>query len=384
MKVAFIYGAYPPIPDGGAGFLKNLAHNLVKMGVEVSVITTSKIASSYNSIHSEGLNILPVINDWKLNLQNFKQLRKVLKETRPDIVHTIFPCATFGNDYQIPMLIKLACSKPLVTTLYGFSFLSGNFRMRLAILTLLHCSDRLLSDNDFVIGIINKYLRYLRKKICYIPSGSNIPNDIVKNLTKETLRQQYSISPNSFYICYFGYIDWTRGLENLFYAVKIVSERGYDVKVVMIGGNPFKSNKKYFEDLSILISELKLESQVIWTGFCDEEQVAHYFICSDICVLPFRRNTTGRSSLAAALSFGLPLITTSYNKELFSLRDHENVILVPPDNTYSLANAIIELINDPKLRFEMGQAAYNLWKSHFAWDVIAKNTLKIYEEVMNE
>jgi len=103
-----------------------------------------------------------------------------------------------------------------------------------------------------------------------------------------------------------------------------------------------------------------------------------------VCVLPFRQNTTGRSSLPAALAFGLPVITTSKTKTLFSLRDHENVILVPPDDIPSLAGAIGELIDQPNLRRNLGEAAFKLWQEEFSFEVIGRRTLSIYQEVVQE
>ena len=149
----------------------------------------------------------------------------------------------------------------------------------------------------------------------------------------------------------------------------------------MIGGNPYGTGRQRYEELSNLSRRLDLEPYLTWTGFCSEEEVAHYLMCSDLCVLPFRQNTTGRSSLPAALSFGLPLITTSRTKTLYSLRDHQNVILVPPDDVSSLAEAIGELSTQPELRRRLGEAAFKLWHEEFSFDVIARRALAIYQEV---
>lgn len=381
MKVAFVYGAYPPIRDGGAGFVRNLGRALATKGVKVSVITTSKIASSYTAAYRDDIQVLPVIDHWNLSRANFKQLRKPLNRVSPDVVHTIFPSATFGRSYHLPMLIKLACRVPLVTTLYGFAFRKGSLGNRLAITTLLHISDLLASDNDLVINSIKRYLPYLKGRLRYLPSGTNIPNEAMSRYSRLELRHRYSLDKDSFYICYFGYLDWERGLENIFQAVRLLCERGCNIRVIMIGGNPYHSNKEYFAKLAHLITQLNLDPYVIWTGFCSEEQVAHYFLCSDICVLPFRRNTTGRSSLPAALSFGLPVITTSHKKILFSLIDHDNVILVPPDDVVQLANAIYELISDPDLCKRLGQSAFRLWQTQFSWDAVTKKALDIYAEL---
>jgi glycosyltransferase involved in cell wall biosynthesis len=384
MKVAFLYAAYPPIPDGGAGFLKNLSETLTQMGVEVSVITTSQVASAYPERTDGAIRLYPVMDDWRISRGNYQKLRDLLRRIQPEVIHTIFPSSSVGRGYQSPMLVKLIAPQPLITTLYGFAFRSGGLGSRLAILNLLHLSDRLLSDNDFVIGILRRYLPHLRKKLSYLPSGSNIPNELGQHCRRESVRSQYGLAPEALYVCHFGYLDRTRDLESLFQAVRIQRRRARDVRVVMIGGDPFGIGRPRYEELSGLISRLDLEPYVTWTGFCAPEQVAHYLRCSDLCILPFRRNTTGRSSLPVALSFGLPVITTSRTKALFSLKDHENVILVPPNDVPSLAAAMGELCDHPALRQRLGQAGFKLWQEEFSFEVIGKRVLSIYQEVINK
>lgn len=384
MKIAFLYAAYPPIPDGGAGFLHNLAKTLVRFGAEISVITTAQVASEYRNGADGDIRIYPVMDDWLLSRGNYRKLKNILRQIQPEVIHTIFPSSSVGPGYQSPMLIKFAAPQPLITTLYGFSFLSGGLGSRLAILTLLHLSDRLLSDNDFVIGALRRYVPYLRKKLYYMPSGANISIEPRQKYTQAYLRAQYNFDPDALYICHFGYLDQTRNIESIFQAVKLQRERGRDVRVIMIGGDPFQNGRKRYETISTLISQLDLKPYVTWTGFCAEEQVAQYLICADLCVLPFSRNTTGRTSLPAALAFGLPVITTSRTKTLFSLRDHENVMLVPPDDVPSLSAALGELIDHPELRLRLGEAAFKLWQEEFSFEVIGRRALSIYQEVIKQ
>lgn len=384
MKIAFLYAAYPPIPDGGAGFLQNLAKTLVRLGAEVSVITTAQVAAEYRNGTDGDIRIYPVMDDWRLSRGNYKRLKDILRHIQPEVIHTIFPSSSVGSGYQSPMLIKFAAPQPLITTLYGFSFRLGSLGSRLAILALLHLSDRLLSDNDFVIGTLKRYLPYLRKKLFYMPSGSNISIELREKFTQAYVRAQYNFDPDALYICHFGYLDQTRNIESIFQAVKMQRDRGRDVRVIMIGGDPFNNGRKRYETLSTLISQLDLNPYVTWTGFCGEEQVAQYLKCADLCVLPFSRNTMGRSSLPAALAFGLPVITTSRTKTLFSLRDHENVMLVPPDDVPRLSEAIAALGDDPLLRRRLGEAAFTLWQEEFSFEVIGKRALYLYQEVITQ
>jgi len=56
--------------------------------------------------------------------------------------------------------------------------------------------------------------------------------------------------------------------------------------------------------------------------------------------------------------------------------------LVPPKDANALAEAIIELLNNDKLRQEMGENAYRVLSDKFSWDKIAQKTLQVYQEAI--
>jgi glycosyltransferase involved in cell wall biosynthesis len=65
---------------------------------------------------------------------------------------------------------------------------------------------------------------------------------------------------------------------------------------------------------------------------------------------------------------------------LLTLRDGENVLLVPPDDAAALAEAIARLADTPELRQRLGEGAKELSKA-FGWDSIAEKTLEVYHAI---
>ena len=96
----------------------------------------------------------------------------------------------------------------------------------------------------------------------------------------------------------------------------------------------------------------------------------------------------------AALVHGLPIVTTycarlpksgrlrksMVSQRLPSLRDGENVLLVPPDDVAALTEAIACLADTPELRQKLGQGAKETSKA-FGWDSIAEKTLEVYHAI---
>lgn len=58
--------------------------------------------------------------------------------------------------------------------------------------------------------------------------------------------------------------------------------------------------------------------------------------------------------------------------------------IVPPKNERALANAIIKLLNDEKLRKQMGENAYKKMKEKLSWKRIAEMTIVVYKEVIEK
>jgi glycosyltransferase involved in cell wall biosynthesis len=112
------------------------------------------------------------------------------------------------------------------------------------------------------------------------------------------------------------------------------------------------------------------------------EDVSAAFVSSDICVLPFLDGASfRRGSLMAALTHGVPIISTTPEIPIPELVHGENIYLVPPGDPDAIAEAIRVLANDPALRNRLGQGARELsWL--FDWERIADRTMELFRDVI--
>jgi glycosyltransferase involved in cell wall biosynthesis len=62
--------------------------------------------------------------------------------------------------------------------------------------------------------------------------------------------------------------------------------------------------------------------------------------------------------------------------------DNKTGFIVPPRDSQALAEAVIRLLKDKKLRKEMGENAYKKLKEDFSWDRITEKTLEVYREAI--
>ena len=83
MKVCFLTGEFPPMQGGVADHTSHLARCLAELGVDVSVVTSRKVASdSLSSVTS--LDIYPIVSGWGWGC--WSQIGRWLGEHHPDVL----------------------------------------------------------------------------------------------------------------------------------------------------------------------------------------------------------------------------------------------------------------------------------------------------------
>ena len=97
---------------------------------------------------------------------------------------------------------------------------------------------------------------------------------------------------------------------------------------------------------------------------------------ADACVLPFDQGVTlSRSSLAAAVSHGLPVVSTQAERVETPFRHGDNILLCPPKNAQALADNIVSLLADHELYQRLCRGSRQLAATWFSWDKAIDETI---------
>ena len=126
---------------------------------------------------------------------------------------------------------------------------------------------------------------------------------------------------------------------------------------------------------------LGLADAVVWTPWLGPAEAAELLASVDLCVLPYRRNSLGRSALAAALTLGVPTVLAGTPERIEPLRDGRDVALVEPEDPAGLARRSRGLLEDEAARARLREGAHTAAR-HFAWPRIAEAALGIYGEAI--
>lgn len=146
-----------------------------------------------------------------------------------------------------------------------------------------------------------------------------------------------------------GRLNKSKGHDILLQAIKILSQRGVEVKSRIIGAGPEDQNLRAMKD------SLGLQSQVEFTGSLSEDQIIAAMRQSDIFVLASNAEPLGVVYMEA-MAMEVTTIGTAAGGVAEIITTGADGILIPPRDAESLASAIEQLHKDPALRRQLGVA----------------------------
>jgi glycosyltransferase involved in cell wall biosynthesis len=137
-----------------------------------------------------------------------------------------------------------------------------------------------------------------------------------------------------------------KGVDYLIRATGKVLDQGYDAELEIIGTGPEKEN------LAKLAKNLGILNKIKFYGF--QNNILSALSRFDIFALtPTRRESFG-ISVTEAQAVGLPVVVTNISGLLEVVENSITGFVVPAQNIDAIATALIKLIENPKLRIQMG------------------------------
>ena len=167
-----------------------------------------------------------------------------------------------------------------------------------------------------------------------------------------------------------------KGVGEFVEAARMLKARGVQARFALVGEGDTGSPACVPSDL---LRQWQNEGVVELFGWHDDmaDVLAQ---CHVVCLPSHGGEGVPRSLLEAAAS-GKPIVTTDVSGCRDAVRDGENGFLVPPRQAAPLADAIERLVCDAELRRVMGQRGRERALNEFSVDIVAAQTLQVYEEL---
>jgi glycosyltransferase involved in cell wall biosynthesis len=317
------------------------------------------------------------VADWRLRGSDRERFRSTVSRLAPDVLHVLFPDSVLQERFQLPLLTPR--SIPLVTTWWNLAVgRRSPAALRLTSAGLLARSRVLTSHEPRVLEVLRSVPG--RKPVEWLPVGNNLDSG---GAVPSRAEARSGLGLDGTWLGYFGQLDETRGIEDLFAALSVLRQ-ARDVRLLMIGSagrqdryRADPASAAYLDRALALPKQLGIGDAVRWTEYLPDGDVMLALRAVDLCVLPYRRNSIGRSALAAAFAAGAPTVLAGSAAGIAPLLAGRHVALVPPRDPARLAAALAGLLDDDSARetLEAGAAAA---AELLSWPVIAEKASEIY------
>jgi glycosyltransferase involved in cell wall biosynthesis len=386
MRVGLLTGEYPPMQGGVGDHTRLLARHLSSLGVEVAVLT------SYRAVPPDttpGITVHPVITSW--GWRCWLQIARWLATHQSDVVHIQYQAAAYdlaGWINGLPWWLRLRRRRLRVVVTFHdlrepYLFPKAGPLRQWCVLALARYADGVITTNLEDEQMLRGYpwATHVRR----IPLGSNVEVQPPPGYDRHDWRARLGIGPTASLLAYFGFLNPSKGGEELVQALDALVHSGYDAHLLMIGaqvGDVDATNRAYLERVRERIRACGLEARVHWTGHITPDEVSAGLLAADVVVMPYRDGVSfRRTTFIAALRHGCAVVTTLPAVKLPELQDGENVLLVPRGDVGALAQAVAHLLQDATLATRLRTGAHALGRI-FDWEPIAHQTYALYQEVL--
>ncbi len=397
MNILYICGEYPPGKNGGIGsMVKLLANEMVRQGHNAYVaglypqgygqadyeedngvkvwrlryktdlgIFKNDFSFSDNLLHK--LLRISLLQHWDTATSTrrlFRFIADLVKQYRIDIIEmpdwNSFLYNSFTPvhipDFGVPLVVKFHG---------GHSYLRSE--MKQPVSKLIYKTEQALLNRADALIAVSRYtaekttaLFCLDKAVVVLYNCISIPPAAGIPAKENT-------------IVFAGALSRSKGVHSLLQAWNIVHRQYPDAMLHLYGKGPLKQLKK--------IPDNKALTSIIFHGHVSRELLHNAFAGATAAVFPSYSECFSMVPLEAMAAGGAVIYTErSSGPELIT--HGQNGLLVNPDDITSIADAILQLLEDKALRNQLASAGHQTVKEHFNITLSAQQHIQLYTETI--
>lgn len=393
--------------SGGQGvYIRNLAKAIVELGHKVDVL-----AGPPDPLLEGDVRLIPIET---LDLYNPADLFRIpsLKELS-DPVNLMEWLGVSTMGYPEPFTFGFRMMRYLKDHLHEYDIIHDNQSLSYGVWwsnryvpTLATIHHPMTVDRKLAVQSVRSPIKKLKHFRWYSFIGMqkrvsrNLPGIItVSEFSKKDIAREYKIPENRFHVVPNGInteLFYPRpeipreegrlivtnsadmplkGLYYLLQALPEVAKKFPFVRLTVIG------KAKENGGIEKLIRKLGIEYLVDFTGRIENEQFIREYARASIAIVPSLYEGFGLP-VGEAMATATPVISTTGGALPEVAGDA--ALLVPPANSAALAQAILDLLDNPEKRQKLGNAGYDRVQSHFTWKNAAEKTIETYRKIIRD
>jgi glycosyltransferase involved in cell wall biosynthesis len=172
---------------------------------------------------------------------------------------------------------------------------------------------------------------------------------------------------------FFGGLSKYKGVEDLIKAEPLIRARMPQATIRIAG---FSANPKYHHSLVSTGQHIEF-----LFGRQTDEMVPKLFEWADVLVLPYIEASQS-GVLLLGMAFGVPPVVTNVGGLPDVVVDRQNGLVVQPHDVQGLADAVVRLLSEQRLRHHVIENLVVDGRTTYSWDSIAARTVDVYRQLV--
>ncbi|MBA2749110.1 MAG: glycosyltransferase family 4 protein [Tatlockia sp.] len=315
------------------------------------------------------------------NLNSIYQLVKLIRKNKYDLIHVHTPIASV----LARIAAKIAGAKRVVYTAHGFYFHDNMPRKQYRFYYMVEklsglLTNLILTQSREDLAIAEKTGLCSPQKLRYLGNGVNIERFCLSNLNRECQQQRKRdlklpdfvpiIATTGRITAEKGYLELVKAL------VKLRSQ--LNVHLLVIGGQLSSERDAFQSQLNSFIQEHNLEDCVTFTGLCSD--IPELLGLVDVFTLPSYREGLPRSILEA-MAMELPVVATDIRGCREAVIHNQTGLIVPPQNSNQLAEALSTILTNTQLKKSFGKAGRQRVEAEYDERFVFERLAQSYKEL---
>lgn len=377
MKFKILYLTYHPQIGGGETILLSLLAKLNKKKFEPIVIVTKKgqLSRKLESLKVKTY-VLPLPGYLIRTLfipgispTGIYTFYKLCKKIKPDLIHInhLNLAIYAGISSKILKIPTVATSHGAWDSIYFFQDLISTIFV-----------DRIMAITKEVKRALTKRNILNRKKVSVIPPG--VDTNVFKPGNKNLARKRLNLHENNLIISIVGRIDPIKDHLTFLKAAEIVGKKIKNVTFFIVGARigDFTGNNNDYENQikNFINSRPSLRGKIVFGGFI--ESMSTVYQATDVLVSSSPSESFGLTQAETA-ACEIPIVAC--NRNLIVINEF-NGYLVPFNNPHALAEKIIKLLKNKRLRDRFGKNGRQHVVKNFDLDKYASKVQNTYLDLL--
>jgi glycosyltransferase involved in cell wall biosynthesis len=177
----------------------------------------------------------------------------------------------------------------------------------------------------------------------------------------QQMKEQLGLTEEHFVVLTIGYVGWNKGNFVILNAIPQVVSQDQSIRFVLVGSEEMPGE---MAQLMEQVRKENLGSWVTFTGEVERNKTALFYSFADAYLLP--SFTEGMPiSIIEALRSGLPVISTRVGGIPDMIEDHVSGLLLNPGAPNEIAEAVLLLRKDQRLRKKLAEGARRTFEDKF-------------------